>query len=69
MCNLCTIAVGVVGGNAGGRHVTNVIVGGWDGERRSVQRRYGKMPPRDKIVIVQRLDGRLALSLVQSVRC
>ncbi len=59
---MCTIAVGVVGGRTGRRHVTNVIVGGWDRERRSCQRLQGKLPPRDKVVIVQRLGGRLALS-------
>ncbi len=38
MCKMCKIAVGVVGGNEGSRHVATVIVGGWNGERRSVQR-------------------------------
>jgi len=43
---MCKIAVGVVGGNAGSRHVANVIVGEWYGERRSCQRLCGRLPPR-----------------------
>jgi len=39
------VAVGVVGGNAGERHVANVSVGGWDGERRRVQRGRRELSP------------------------
>ncbi len=59
---MCKIAVGVVGENAGSRHVATVNVGGWDEKRRSCQRLQGRLPPRDKVVIVQRLCGMLALS-------
>ena len=59
---MCKIAVGCVGGNTGVTHVATVSVGGCDGERHSCQRLEGRLPPRDKVVIVQRLHGNLALS-------
>jgi len=48
---IARFAVGVVGGNEGSRHVANVVVGGWHGEHRSVQRHFRVWPPRDTIVI------------------
>jgi len=45
MCKMCNLAVGVVGGSEGNRHVANVIVGGWDEERRSWLRQARGLSP------------------------
>jgi len=44
-------------------HVANVIVGGWDEARRSVQRKAGSIRRFVSIVIGGRLHGREALTL------
>ena len=43
---MCKIAVGVVGCSERSRHVATVNVGGWDGERRSVEREVLVLSPR-----------------------
>jgi len=45
------IVVGVVGGNTGSRHVNGGGVGGWYGERRSMERHVWVLSPPANIVI------------------